>query len=55
MTLDDVILTVFCLGDDQRTRRGLSNARQRGPAPLLYDSEVLTLERVGAFLGFKRK
>jgi len=36
VTLDDFILTVFCLVDDQLARLGLSDARQRGPAPLLY-------------------
>ena len=55
MTLDDFILTVFCLVDDQLTRLGLSNARQRGPAPLLYDSEVLAIELVGEFLGFDQE
>lgn len=42
------LVTVFCLIDDwlvgQRVRR-------RGPAPILFDSEVLTVEVVGAFLG----
>jgi hypothetical protein len=52
MTLDDFILTVFCLVDDHLARLGLSNVRQRGPAPRLFDSEVLTLELVGEFLGF---
>src|SRR3954454_2177721 len=55
MTLDDFILTVFCLVDDQLARLELSNVRQRGPAPLLYDSEVLTLELVGEFLGFDQE
>lgn len=55
MTLDDFILTVFCLVDDQLARLGLSNARQRGPAPLLYDSEVLTIELVGEFLGLDQE
>jgi Transposase DDE domain len=55
VTLDDFILTVFCLVDDQLTRRGLSKARQRGPAPRLYDSAVLTIELVGAFLGLDQE
>jgi hypothetical protein len=51
VTLDDFMLTVFCLVDDHLRQLGLSNVRQRGPTPLLYDSEVLTIELVGEFLG----
>ena len=51
MTLDDYILTVFCLIDDQLTALHLNHLRQRGFAPLLYDSEILTIELVGEFLG----
>jgi hypothetical protein len=50
MTLDDFILTVFCLVDDSLRHLHLDGVRQRGPAPLLHDSEVLTLELVGEFL-----
>ncbi len=42
------LITVFCLIDDWL---GGQRVRQRGPAPILYDSEVLTIEVVGAFLG----
>jgi Transposase DDE domain len=52
MTLDDYILTVFCLVDDQLTALHFDHLRQRGFTPLLYDSEVLTIELVGEFLGF---
>jgi len=52
MTLDDYILTTFCLLDDLLTGLRLDDVRQRGPRPLLHDSEVLTLEIVGEFLGF---
>src|SRR3954464_13579253 len=52
MDLETLIIVVFCLVDDlvrDRCRgRGL---RQRGPAPVLADSEVLTVEIVGEFLG----
>ncbi len=52
MTLDDYILNVFCLIDDQLTALHLDHLRQRGFAPELCDSEVLTMELVGEFLGF---
>lgn len=54
MTLDDSMLTVFCLVDDQLTALHLDRLRQRGFAPLLHDSEVLTIELVGEFLGFEQ-
>src|SRR4051812_41140023 len=52
MDLETLIVAVFCLVDDFvrdlcRDRR----LRQRGPAPVLADSEVLTVEIVGEFLG----
>ena len=51
MDLETLIVAVFCLVDDFvrdlcRERR----LRQRGPAPVLADSEVLTVEIVGEFL-----
>ena len=52
MTLDDYMLTVFCLVDDQLRALHLDHVRQRGCAPQLADSEVLTIELVGEFLGF---
>ncbi len=52
MTLDDYMLHVFCLVDDQLTALHLDHVRQRGFAPRLHDSEVLTIELVGEFLGF---
>jgi hypothetical protein len=50
--LETFIVTVFCWIDDElqaitATRR----VRQRGPAPRLHDSEVLTMEVVGEYLG----
>ena len=52
MDLETLIVAVFCLVDDFvrdlcRDRR----LRQRGPTPVLADSEVLTAEIIGEFLG----
>jgi Transposase DDE domain len=47
MDLDTLIVTVFCLIDDALDGQRL---RQRGPQPLLADSEVLTMEVVGEYL-----
>ena len=52
MDLETLIIVVFCVVDDLvrdlcRERR----LRQRGPPPVLADSEVLTVEIVGEFLG----
>jgi len=46
--LSTFIVAVFCLVDD---RLQGCRIRQRGPDPKLYDSEVLTVEIVGEFLG----
>jgi len=46
--LSTFIVSVFCLVDDQLKGRRI---RQRGPTPKLSDSEVLTIEIVGEFLG----
>ncbi len=48
MDLNTFIIAVFCLIDDRLKGR---RVRQRGPAPKLSDSEVLTIEVVGEFLG----
>jgi hypothetical protein len=48
--LDSLIITVFCLLDDALRLRP-TRLRQRGPRPTLCDSEVLTVEVVGEFLG----
>jgi hypothetical protein len=42
------LISVFCLIDDWMKDRRI---RQRGPRPRLTDSEVLTIEVVGEFLG----
>ena len=56
MDLDDFIITVFCLVDEAlpRITEG-QRVRQRGPAPTLYDSEVITMEVVGAYLGLEQE
>lgn len=51
MTTDDLILRVFCVVDDSLKELGLENTRSRGPQPTLADSEVITIEIVGEFLG----
>lgn len=48
MDLSTFIISVFCLVDDRLKQKRI---RQRGPAPKLSDSEVLTIEIVGEFLG----
>ena len=48
MDLSTFIVSVFCLIDDRLKGRRI---RQRGPTPKLSDSEVLTIEIVGEFLG----
>jgi len=49
MDLSTFIVAVFCLIDDHL--KDLGHLRARGPAPTLCDSEVLTIEVVGEFLG----
>lgn len=55
MDLDDLIVSVYCLLDDE-LGEWLSgeSLRQRGPAPKLSDAEVLTIEAVGEYLGFSQ-
>jgi hypothetical protein len=50
MDLETFITAVFCLTDDF-LRSQPQKLRQRGPAPRLADSEVLTIELAGEFLG----
>lgn len=52
MDLDSLIVTVFCLVDDiLRQLLAGQKLRRRGPQPQLSDSEVLTMEAIGEFLG----
>jgi hypothetical protein len=50
MDVTTFIVTVFCLVDDWLASQPRP-LRRRGPAPSLADSEVLTIECVGKFLG----
>lgn len=52
MDLDDFIITVFCVVDEAipAVLEG-QRLRERGPAPTLADSEVVTMEIVGEYLG----
>jgi hypothetical protein len=54
MSLQDLLLVVFCLVDDHLKALGLSSPRQRGPDPELADSEVITIELVGEYIGLDR-
>ncbi len=49
MDLSTFVVAVFCLVDERIA--DLGRLRARGPAPTLFDSEVLTIELVGEFLG----
>src|SRR3954451_150237 len=52
MDLEALIIVVFCVVDDLvRDLCRECRLRQRRPAPVLADSEVLTVEIVGEFLG----
>ena len=55
MDLDSFIVAVFCAVDDGLAAElGGRRLRRRGPAPVLADSEVLTMEVVGEFLGLEQ-
>lgn len=50
--LDTFIVAIYCLVDDlMEELLGSCRLRSRGPAPILDDREVLTIEVVGEFLG----
>lgn len=55
MNLDDLIIATFCELDDAMNAFLLTlpkpRLRARGPQPTLRDSEVLTIEVIGAYLG----
>jgi len=56
--LESFTIAVLCLIEaelaDLRRAPGWRRIRRRGPAPILADSEVLTMEVVGEFLGLDR-
>ena len=52
MSVEDFIITVYCLIDDELKKLLLDRKlRSRGFKPTLADSEVITMEIVGEFLG----
>ncbi len=52
MQLDELIITMFCQVDDfVTTHFPARRLRQRGPLPHLSDSETMTMELVGEYLG----
>jgi Transposase DDE domain len=51
MTVTDYLLHVFYLIDTEIKALNLPRLRQRGPQPALADSEVITMELAGEFLG----
>lgn len=52
MSIDDFIISIFCLIDEEIKKiLGKKKLRARGPSPALSDSEILTMEIVGEFLG----
>src|SRR5205807_6301898 len=55
MNLDDFIITCFCLIDEMLpvVTKG-TRLRERGPMPKLADSEVITMELVGIYLGLSQ-
>ncbi len=55
MSLDDFIITCFCLIDEMipSVTQG-KRLRKRGPQPKLADSEVITIEVVGSYLGLSQ-
>ena len=55
MSLDDFIITCFCLIDEMLpvATKG-KRLRERGAMPKLADSEVITMELVGTYLGLSQ-
>lgn len=55
MNLDDCIITCFCWIDDvlPSVTKG-KRLRQAGPPPTMSDSEVITIELVGSYLGLSQ-
>jgi hypothetical protein len=58
MNLDDLIIATFCEMDDAMnaclSQLPKARLRQRGSKPTLSDSEVLTIEVIGAYLGLEQ-
>ena len=51
MDINTIIVTMFTYIDDWLQCQNWK-LRQHGPQPIMHDSEVLTIEIIGAFLGF---
>jgi hypothetical protein len=51
MSQEDLVISIFCLIDDQLKVLGLGRLRQRGPRPTLADSEVLAIVSAGELFG----
>ena len=52
MSIDEFIIAVFCLVEEEfKKMLAGKKLRSRGERPALEDSEVLTMEIVGEFLG----
>lgn len=55
MNLDDFIITCFCWIDDMLpTITKGQKLRQAGPPPKMSDSEVITIEIIGSYLGMSQ-
>jgi hypothetical protein len=54
MSIEEFIISVFCLIDDTFNQLKLPKLRSRGKQPELFDSEVITMETVGEFLGYDK-
>src|SRR5262245_22017610 len=55
MDLETFLIAVYCLVDDALTPLlAAQKLRQRGPAPILADSEVLAIAVAGEFLGLAK-
>ncbi|GHO90760.1 transposase [Reticulibacter mediterranei] len=55
MNLDDFIITCFCVIDEMMPMIVKEQRlRTRGPAPKLSDSEVITMEIIGSYLGLSQ-
>ena len=54
MSLSNFIILAFCVIDDECKKLKIERLRQRGFEPSLTDSETITMEIVGEFLGKDR-
>jgi hypothetical protein len=54
MSIEDFIISVFCLIDDEFNKLHLPKLRSRGKSPELLDSEVITMEIIGESLGYDK-